>query len=126
MQKKTYQKLGLLKCLFLVVYVNFFAVQLHFRYASSFATDIQTEASFSESTSSKAQGIEKNNPSKKAIPQVKLNKRFYPTPILETVALQFRIQPKVLFVKKVTGSPTPPLCRTTLLCSLLRGPPSVA
>ncbi|MBO9564338.1 MAG: hypothetical protein J7621_16255 [Niastella sp.] len=125
MQKKTYQKSWLLQCLFLLVYVNFFAVQVHFRYASSFAADIQADIPSSNQATKKAPIVDKSDPSKSAKPQTKLNKRFFPTPVLAAAALQFKLQPRVLVLKKETLILTPALYRTTLTCSSLRGPPSL-
>jgi hypothetical protein len=119
----TYRKSRLLHCLVLIVYFIFFSVQLHLRYTIFFADIIPVNNNHTELAAIKGQGIEKSNAFHQTKPDVKLNKRYYPTPLYEAVALQFKLQQPVAVIKKQTFSFTPALSCTILTYTLLRGPP---
>lgn len=115
----------LIKCLFFGVYFIFFAVQVHLRYAFLPFQESNQQSTVAKYTTKESRSLGQNTaPGKESKPEAKLNKRFYPTPVYESIPLQFDLQQKSIVLQKQVLALTPPLSSTLLTCLLLRGPPA--
>lgn len=115
----------LVKCLFLGVYFIFFAVQVHLRYAFHPFQGSDQQPTVAKHTTKDSRSLGQNSlPGKEARPEVKLNKRFYPTPVYGSIPIQFDLQQELIVLQKQVLALTPPLSSTLLTCLLLRGPPA--
>jgi hypothetical protein len=126
MQRITPHKSWLLKAVFFGVYFVFFAVQLHFRYACQpFQDTVYHVTSVSNQTDKKPTSLEQSTQQgSNAKPESKLNKRYFPQPVQEAIALQFDLDYEVLVVpQKQVLALTPSLPSSLSTSLLLRGPP---